>query len=216
MSALERDLASDDLWQRSLERSRRRRVSAEKGRRETRRRKGGSVAMSAALLAAPTTQALAAVGTGQPSSSPSRLRSTAPPSGDILLRIGSRGEAVAAIQRLLGVEADGLFGPITRAAVREFQDRNGLPRTGRVNERTWSALLRFEAALSRRAAASEAAGTPGAVASRSTLRPTRTLVLAVDTSNPSRPRVAAKVADSRDERRARAAERAASGGALTG
>ena len=35
-----------------------------------------------------------------------------------LLRVGSRGPDVASVQRKLGITADGIFGPKTRAAVR--------------------------------------------------------------------------------------------------
>ena len=57
----------------------------------------------------------------------------APPSG---LRLGSRGEAVAELQRALtaasavGIAADGVFGEKTRQAVLVAQSRLGLPQTG--------------------------------------------------------------------------------------
>ena len=47
-----RDLASPELWQRSLERSRRRRVLAEDARKEIARRKTASFAVTAAMAAA--------------------------------------------------------------------------------------------------------------------------------------------------------------------
>ena len=43
-----------------------------------------------------------------------------------LLRFGDVGPAVTAIQRQVGVTADGIFGPITRGAVERFQRDHGL------------------------------------------------------------------------------------------
>ena len=47
-------------------------------------------------------------------------------SGGAVLQRGMRGEAVRHIQKLLGVDADGLFGAGTQAAVRRFQQARGL------------------------------------------------------------------------------------------
>lgn len=58
-----------------------------------------------------------------------------------VLRRGSRGEAVKALQRLLGIDADGSFGPATQTAVREFQSAKKLPVHGIVDEPTWRDLL---------------------------------------------------------------------------
>jgi peptidoglycan hydrolase-like protein with peptidoglycan-binding domain len=58
-----------------------------------------------------------------------------------LLKIGSRGSRVKAVQRALGIRADGIFGPHTRAAVLTFQTRNGLVADGIVGPRTRSALF---------------------------------------------------------------------------
>src|SRR4051812_11923797 len=58
-----------------------------------------------------------------------------------LLSEGDTGAAVAAVQRRVGVDDDGIFGPITRAAVARFQQRWGLPVTGEVDARTWAALF---------------------------------------------------------------------------
>ncbi|HET7660760.1 MAG TPA: GH25 family lysozyme [Oryzihumus sp.] len=57
-----------------------------------------------------------------------------------VLRVGSRGPAVAALQRALRLNADGVFGPITRAAVVAAQRAHHLPATGVVDSRTWLAL----------------------------------------------------------------------------
>ncbi|MCW2817310.1 MAG: peptidoglycan-binding protein [Marmoricola sp.] len=62
------------------------------------------------------------------------------PYHSVVLRRGSRGPAVVALQRRLHLTADGWFGPRTVRAVRTFQRRHHLPVTGVVNARTWRAL----------------------------------------------------------------------------
>jgi peptidoglycan hydrolase-like protein with peptidoglycan-binding domain len=63
-----------------------------------------------------------------------------------ILRLGSRGPAVRLLQRLLqerGVyngPIDGIFGPRTQRAVRQFQSQQGIMVTGVVDGRTWRAL----------------------------------------------------------------------------
>jgi peptidoglycan hydrolase-like protein with peptidoglycan-binding domain len=47
---------------------------------------------------------------------------------------------VKSLQALLGVQADGFFGPKTEAAVREFQRQRGLVPDGIVGPRTWAVL----------------------------------------------------------------------------
>lgn len=59
-----------------------------------------------------------------------------------VLKKGSRGSRVSWIQRRLQVDADGIFGPMTRRAVVRFQRRQGLDTDGIVGPRTW-ARLRF-------------------------------------------------------------------------
>lgn len=59
-----------------------------------------------------------------------------------VVRVGSRGSAVAEVQRLVGVPADGIFGPSTLRAVIRFQRRHGLQPDGLVGARTRQALLR--------------------------------------------------------------------------
>jgi peptidoglycan hydrolase-like protein with peptidoglycan-binding domain len=54
---------------------------------------------------------------------------------------GSRGSDVARIQRLLGIPADGIFGPQTAGAVRAFQLAHHLQVDGIVGRQTWTALL---------------------------------------------------------------------------
>jgi hypothetical protein len=57
------------------------------------------------------------------------------------LGAGDDGPAVAAVQRALGVPADGAYGSFTADAVSAFQARRGLPRTGAMDAATWRALL---------------------------------------------------------------------------
>jgi peptidoglycan hydrolase-like protein with peptidoglycan-binding domain len=63
-----------------------------------------------------------------------------------VLHVGSHGPLVRRLQRLIGVRADGLFGPHTRHAVERFQRRHHLAVSGRVGRRTWGALTRRHAA----------------------------------------------------------------------
>ena len=58
-----------------------------------------------------------------------------------LLRIGDRGQAVAHLQEVLGLAADGDFGPATKAAVAAFQEKHGLHPDGVVGQQTWDKLL---------------------------------------------------------------------------
>ena len=56
------------------------------------------------------------------------------------LRLGARGPAVVELQQLLGITADGIFGPATDAAVRAFQAAYGLVVDGIVGTVTLAAL----------------------------------------------------------------------------
>jgi hypothetical protein len=64
----------------------------------------------------------------------------ADPLGRPTLRRPIQGPFVTAAQQLLGVEADGLYGPTTEAAVRAFQRSCGLVPDGITGPKTWSAL----------------------------------------------------------------------------
>jgi hypothetical protein len=69
------------------------------------------------------------------------------------LRLGSRGEAVARLQRILNqvvdpqppLRDDGNFGPLTEAQVKLFQLSEGLTDDGIVGPRTWAALTAAQA-----------------------------------------------------------------------
>jgi peptidoglycan hydrolase-like protein with peptidoglycan-binding domain len=54
------------------------------------------------------------------------------------LRRGAFGELVRIVQVRCGVEADGIYGALTEAAVRRFQRAHGLVPDGIVGPRTWS------------------------------------------------------------------------------
>jgi murein DD-endopeptidase MepM/ murein hydrolase activator NlpD len=150
MTPAHRDLSEPDLWVRSLARSRKRRALLPRARREQNRRKGVSAVAAAATMA----------GTGTP-----LAFAQAPSSGDVQaeiavqtasqraievrdgglpLRYGSQGPLVAHVQKALGVDDDGIFGPVTDGAVREYQSRMGLDVDGIVGLETWRAL--FESA----------------------------------------------------------------------
>ena len=53
---------------------------------------------------------------------------------------GAKGSGVKTIQTLLGIKADGSFGPGTAKAVKDFQKKSGVPTTGIVDQATLKAL----------------------------------------------------------------------------
>ena len=61
-------------------------------------------------------------------------------SSEIILKKGDRGPAVKAVQRKLGVTADGRFGPGTQRAVKRFQKRSKISTDGIVGPATRRAL----------------------------------------------------------------------------
>lgn len=66
----------------------------------------------------------------------------APAAAAPTLERGDRGPAVRTLQRLLGVSADGVFGPGTERAVRRFQRRHRMRVDGVVGPATWRVLRR--------------------------------------------------------------------------
>jgi lysozyme len=58
----------------------------------------------------------------------------------VILRIGSTGDAVALVQKKVGVKTDGWFGPITEAAVQDYQRSKGLVPDGIVGPVTMKAM----------------------------------------------------------------------------
>jgi cell wall-associated NlpC family hydrolase len=71
---------------------------------------------------------------------------------DAVLKKGSRGPAVAKVQRWLNQPDDGIFGRGTKAAVKRFQRRQRLEPDGVVGPATWEALRKGHRAAKRRAA----------------------------------------------------------------
>lgn len=57
-----------------------------------------------------------------------------------LLSRGDTGKYVEMVQEELGITSDGVFGPVTESAVREFQSNHGLVVDGLVGPVTWGAL----------------------------------------------------------------------------
>ena len=140
-----RDLAQPELWLDSQARSRRRRRLLPKARREQARKKHISAALATAMVAGPG----ASVAAAQMSSGLQATVAAASPAnraieireGGLPLQLGSQGELVAHVQRALGVAADGIFGPQTDAAVRQYQSRAGLQVDGIVGPVTWGSLF---------------------------------------------------------------------------
>src|SRR3954451_11324881 len=144
---LDRDLAAAELWDQSLARSRQRRRLEQASRSHRQRRKGTSLAVGAAVLAAPVVPAFAGSSGRASGSSPSGATldtsSVAAATGGRtqLLSFGDAGPAVAAVQARVGTAADGIFGPLTRAAVARFQRSHRLSPSGVVDARTWAAVF---------------------------------------------------------------------------
>ncbi len=59
------------------------------------------------------------------------------------LRLGSRGEAVKTLQKVLQLIPDGIFGSITHNTVKNFQSSRGLVADGVVASRTWFELSKL-------------------------------------------------------------------------
>lgn len=83
-------------------------------------------------------------GTGQPETYARKMedayRRLSGKKSPVILRFGATGSEVKDLQRLLGVEDDGVFGRETDKAVRDFQRRYGLADDGVVGFLTWKAL----------------------------------------------------------------------------
>jgi hypothetical protein len=101
------DLSNHVPWLESKRRSRARRAEARKSRSRGRRRHTGAIVAAAALT-------FAAGG----AFAHDRATSTT--------AVRTAGSSVAALQRALGIAADGVYGPNTRRAVRNYQRNQGL------------------------------------------------------------------------------------------
>lgn len=167
MAEVLRDLATEDLWARSLERSLVRRGSLRRaeltylnaggGRdlaaadtwvrslnRSLRRRAAANHRWSLDLPS-PKGLSLAALLATTAAPAAGALATAAPAAAATGHRIKalkhrSRGKAVARLQRALGLADDGVFGRKTLRAVKRYQHRHGLTVDGVVGPGTWSSL----------------------------------------------------------------------------
>jgi peptidoglycan hydrolase-like protein with peptidoglycan-binding domain len=53
-----------------------------------------------------------------------------------------QGEDIREVQQKLGIQTDGIYGPVTEQAVKNFQQEKGLTVDGIVGPNTWTALDR--------------------------------------------------------------------------
>lgn len=60
------------------------------------------------------------------------------------LKKGSTGEYVKQLQEILGISADGDFGPKTETAVKDYQEENGLKPDGIVGAKTWEEMNKIK------------------------------------------------------------------------
>jgi peptidoglycan hydrolase-like protein with peptidoglycan-binding domain len=116
----DRDAAQTLAYRRSLRASRTRRAAAALRRRRMFRSRGSVLAATAGLLLASGGAVAAQHQSGQ--------------------RAGLGGSTITAVQRAVGVAADGVVGPQTRAAVRRYQRRHGLIADGVIGPQTLAAL----------------------------------------------------------------------------
>ena len=59
----------------------------------------------------------------------------------MLLKLGSTGDDVVKLQKKLGVDPIGKFGPKTESAVKSFQTKNGITPDGIVGDGTWAKMF---------------------------------------------------------------------------
>jgi cell wall-associated NlpC family hydrolase len=124
-----RDLSQLEYWTASQERSLRRRAARRPPVLVARGRAPISIALSAVALGGPAAAFAGA-----------HVAPTAKSATSLGLARGATGSQVRALQRALGIPADGLFGAQTERAVRAFQRAHGIPTTGFVGPLTTAAL----------------------------------------------------------------------------
>ena len=132
-----RDLSDPELWDYSAAIAHGKRIAAQPGFLPQARMAGATLVVAAVAAAVPNPSG----------GTPGRAKSSGATRVHVeLLKAGSRGPAVARVQRELGIPADGIFGPQTRRAVRAFQKRHGLLVDGIVGPQTRKALFASKAA----------------------------------------------------------------------
>ena len=142
-----RDLADPSHARRSL------RASIDRRVKRARRRRAGAGGRRV-VVAAGCILALGAGGAVAPETTTTKRARTATTSASS----SKAGYDVRAVQRKLGITADGVAGPQTRRAIRRFQKRNGLSVDGVVGPQTLAALG-LTAAKAKRPASSSSAPT---------------------------------------------------------
>jgi peptidoglycan hydrolase-like protein with peptidoglycan-binding domain len=140
--AMNRDLSSPVPWRRSLRASQTRRAKRARRRRNALRGRAG-VTLAVAVFSVAAAGALA-----QDAATPLApgVQST---------------DTVRALQQKLGVSADGVYGPKTRAAVKRFQRAHGLTADGVAGPQTLAALGVSAAAPKAKEADDSPAAAPG-------------------------------------------------------
>ena len=76
---------------------------------------------------------------------PAPTAPTLTPSGYPLLEQGASGSDVALAQKVVGVTADGKFGPLTASAVGTWQSKHGVPATKKLDNPTWATMIYLKA-----------------------------------------------------------------------
>ena len=107
------------------------------------------------------------------------LTTTPPPapvvtsSGYPYLAQGSKGADVVTLQKVIGAEPDGAFGPLTAAALGTWQSKNGVPATKAADDATWAKMvaLKLVPAKSGSTSGSTGGSTAGSVSSGTTKSP---------------------------------------------
>jgi len=162
---IDRDLASEQLWHRSLARSRQRRRLAEDMRRRAPRRKGAALTVTAAMVVGPAAPTLAGAASGNERGTAGQ----AAPGDPVLLHFGDTGNGVAALQQQLNklvphthLVVDGRFGQQTKHAVVAFQRLRGLSGNGQVDAQTWSAIFPRDMVVAAGASTSSSTGSASA------------------------------------------------------